>query len=70
MTVRDVAFWKSCYFPKYGLEVNGMSLTWKPSGDTPETDEMIRMAAALGSTIDAETIERYRSIERERKIRQ
>jgi hypothetical protein len=66
MTVRDAAFWKLCYFPRFGLEVNGMSLTWTAAStsDTPDTDEMIRIAAAFGRTIDKELIEKYRSIER------
>ena len=66
MTMRDVAFWRECYFAKYGLAVNDLKLTWRPvpTGDTPETDEIIRIASRFGGTIDAETIERYRNIER------
>lgn len=71
MKRRDFFFWR-WYIQEYGLTVNEIKLTCKPvpSGDTPETDKMVQMATTMGSTIDAETIERYRNIERGRKTNQ
>ena len=64
LTYREYAYWRYCYFPKYGLVVNDHIFTWTPASDTPDTDKMERMVKAFGGVPDKELIEKFRSIER------